>query len=339
MPRLRDLGVRRLLLVPHHELHQLPLHACWTRDADGTRRYLADELTVGYAPSLAVLAHTSQRPLPAVPRILAVLNPDATLVFAARELDGIAPPAGEVRALPTEEATLDGLRATLAGSAYDVTHLSCHGSYDLSDPLRSALALRTPDRLSLADLYGVGDRNVPATVDRQQDGQQSGSADDVGRLRMEQALVVMSACETALSALQSPSDEYEGLPAGLIFAGAAAVVGTLWRVSDLSTAILMSQFYKEWLDRPKAGDAISATGVGIAEALRRAQRAVREMTAAQVLKDWLTDDAVTIRAIPSFVTRTGYQDLRAFLQAGDLDARPFAAVEYWAGACAIGHVW
>jgi len=113
------------------------------------------------------------------------------------------------------------------------------------------------------------------------------------------------------------------------------VLGTLWRVSDLSTAVLIRFFYQEWLDRPAASDI--ARGVGIAEALRRAQCAVREMTAARVLEEWLTEETIT--AISSIGARIHYRDMSDKLRAGDPQARPFERVEYWAGACAIGRVW
>jgi len=275
LPRLRLLGVRHLLLVPHHELHLLPLHACWTLDASGARRYLVDEVAVGYTPSLAVLARTPARTLPPVPHILGVLNPDGSLVFAAHELAGIAPPLGQVRALEPAAATVTGVRAGLTDGEYAVTHFSCHGRYDLGDPLRSALLLHTQQQqLTLADLYGVGDDDAGPDASLADQGAPQAVPDGAGRLRLHQALVVMSACETALSTLSSPTDEYEGLPAGLLYAGAAAVLGTLWRVNDLSTAVLIRHFYKEWLDRPSAVP--TTGGVGIAEALRRAVHRARD---------------------------------------------------------------
>jgi len=192
LPRLRQLGVRHLLLVPHRELHLLPLHACWTVDVAGARHYLVDEFAVGYTPSLAVLA-----------RILGVLNPDGSLVFAAHELEGIGPPLGHVQALDPVAATVAGVRAGLVSGAYAVTHFSCHGYYNLGDPLRSALLLRTPQqRLTLADLYGVGNDDAGPDADPADQSAPRAGTDGAGRLRMHQALVVMSACETALRSCQ-----------------------------------------------------------------------------------------------------------------------------------------
>jgi CHAT domain-containing protein len=53
---------------------------------------------------------------------------------------------------------------------------------------------------------------------------------------------VLAACETALVGTRLP-DEAIGLPTGLLQAGAAACIGSLWPVPQVSTAILMAFFY------------------------------------------------------------------------------------------------
>ena len=60
-------------------------------------------------------------------------------------------------------------------------------------------------------------------------------------------------------------DEYVGLPAGFLQAGAPCVVSTLWAVDDMSTALLMERFYQQHLDE----------GLSPSRALRAAQRWLR----------------------------------------------------------------
>jgi CHAT domain-containing protein len=142
--------------------------------------------------------------------------------------------------------------------------------------------------------------------------------------------VTLSACETALTDRPSLTDEYQGLPAGFLYAGASAVVGTLWSVSDLATSILMRLFYSELLGRgPGREQTMSSTSV--AEALRRAQRMLREMTASELRETWLTAEAVMHVA-------EGQRPLLEYFSKLPEEMRPFADVEWWAGACAIGHV-
>jgi CHAT domain-containing protein len=77
-------------------------------------------------------------------------------------------------------------------------------------------------------------------------------------------LVVLSACETGLYDIDRNPDEFVGLPATFMQAGAAGVVGSLWLVDDLATALLMAKFY----DLHQGG---ARGGVTPPTALRQAQ--------------------------------------------------------------------
>jgi CHAT domain-containing protein len=67
---------------------------------------------------------------------------------------------------------------------------------------------------------------------------------DLFTLRLDGALVTLSACETGRSAVVG-GDELVGLSRGFLFAGASTLVQSLWRVDDTSTARLMHRFYTE----------------------------------------------------------------------------------------------
>jgi CHAT domain-containing protein len=84
--------------------------------------------------------------------------------------------------------------------------------------------------------------------------------------------VTLSACETGLTDIRQSPDEYLGLPAGFLQAGAPAVVSSLWAVDDLSTALLMGEFYHRLLMKNQAP----------ALALRGAQLWLRDRTAEQL---------------------------------------------------------
>ena len=72
-------------------------------------------------------------------------------------------------------------------------------------------------------------------------------------------LAVLSACETATIG-EELVDEVVNFPTGMLQAGAAACIGSLWSVSDVSTALLMRRSYELW-----------RAGIGPSEALRCAQ--------------------------------------------------------------------
>jgi CHAT domain-containing protein len=73
-------------------------------------------------------------------------------------------------------------------------------------------------------------------------------------------LVVLSACETALGGPGLDGKEIAGIGYYFLKGGANTVVASLWRVDDLSTRVLMEEFYKNL-----------ASPVTKAEALRQAQ--------------------------------------------------------------------
>jgi CHAT domain-containing protein len=120
-------------------------------------------------------------------------------------------------------------------------------AYHWEDPIQSGLELAQKERLTVAD----------AMVRL-----------DLGTAR----LIVLSACETGLSDVRQSPDEFLGLPAGFLQAGAPAVVSTLWRVDDLSTMLLMERFYCTHL----------RDGRTPASALRAAQRWLRDATAKEL---------------------------------------------------------
>ena len=81
----------------------------------------------------------------------------------------------------------------------------------------------------------------------------------------------MSACETG-RAVVGGVDEVIGLGRGFLYAGAASLLPTLWKVDDASSAELMETFYQALLsDLPKA----SALGGAQRTFLARARTSIR----------------------------------------------------------------
>ncbi|HET8643847.1 MAG TPA: CHAT domain-containing protein, partial [Vicinamibacteria bacterium] len=83
---------------------------------------------------------------------------------------------------------------------------------------------------------------------------------DVYNLRLPADLVVLSGCQTALGR-EMRGEGLVGLTRGFLYAGARAVVASLWQVDDESTAELMRRFYRGILQENRRPP----------DALRRAQ--------------------------------------------------------------------
>ena len=67
-------------------------------------------------------------------------------------------------------------------------------------------------------------------------------ASEVAQLRLKADLVVLSACDTSVGALQG-QEGIANLSRAFLLAGARSVVSTLWPVEDDATLLLMKKFY------------------------------------------------------------------------------------------------
>jgi CHAT domain-containing protein len=112
-------------------------------------------------------------------------------------------------------------------------------------------------------------------------------------------------------------EEYISLPSGFLFAGVKNVICSLWRVSDLSTAILMIKFYE-----------LFSSEKSVSLALNQAQSWLRTVDK-ENLQNWL--DALQLKP-------ESKQKLRQQLNLGMRQPtyQPFKEAYYWAGFCAIG---
>lgn len=224
-PVLDDLGaVGQAVFVPGGLLGLLPLHAAWTAESTAPRgrRYALDTMTITYVPNARALAAArtlAQRP---AERLVTVTDPPhaghlSRLEFASVETR-LAELVLSAAPVPIEPEATTARRVLDELVVADVAHLACHGFADLATPLDSGLLLADGDVLRLRDLLA---------------------------LRTQLRLAVLSACETSIPGTELP-DEVVSLPTGLLQAGVGGVVASLWAVPDLSTALLMGEFYRRW---------------------------------------------------------------------------------------------
>ncbi|MBD2552111.1 CHAT domain-containing protein [Limnothrix sp. FACHB-708] len=225
--RLKQHNYTQAILIPTGLLGLLPLHAAWTPDPSRPtgRRYALDELTFTYAPnaqSLVAARAIAQRfPDSHLDSILAIDNPRQDLPSSEREVMAAVKTFPRPTVLRHEKATTATVAANLGQQA--IVHFSCHGTANFNEPLNSGL-LMNDDLLTLRDLF-----NLKLT-----EGGKHGIR-----------LAVLSACETGLPGLDL-ADEAIGLPVGLLQAGVAGAIASLWAVNEQSTMILLTKFYDLW---------------------------------------------------------------------------------------------
>jgi CHAT domain-containing protein len=155
------------------------------------------------------------------------------LRHAAAEVKALGALRPRATVLHGKAATAESTLAALDGAA--IAHLACHGHFRADSPLFSSL--------ELAD----GPLNVY----------------ELQRLRRAPDLVVLSACDLALSQTH-PGDELLGLAAALLGMGTHTVVASVVPVPDAAARRLMLAFHEQLL-----------AGQSPAAALARAQARAR----------------------------------------------------------------
>lgn len=128
----------------------------------------------------------------------------------------------------------DARRQTLSAAPRQVLHIAAHGKYRMDEPDLSYIHLSDGQMLS----------------------------DDLFQHDLSYELVTLSACETGRATAVS-GDELIGLGRGFLYAGAGALIASLWRIED--------QLTLEWMNRLYTG---LQNGLSKAAALQQAQLAL-----------------------------------------------------------------
>ncbi|WP_055617841.1 CHAT domain-containing protein [Streptomyces phaeochromogenes] len=278
-----------LAVVPYGLLGLLPLHAARLPDArppdpEGASRprFVVDVCALTMAPSAQALAACSALAARVEPDTLLTVDVGERkdmppLPHAAEEARDVLALWGRGRRLSGEAATAARVRAALP--KHSVLHFACHGRSDVFDPLSGTLYLNGTDTVTVRDLL------------------------DTHGLRAR--LAMLSACQTAVIGAHLP-EEAIGLPAAMIQAGTAGVVGTLWEIQDVSGSLLVRRFFDLW----RAGEEP-------VRALRDAQRWLRDTT-----------NGEKYDAYPGLAALRPPSDTS--LESGWRAVRSYAAPDHWA---------
>ncbi|WP_156816728.1 CHAT domain-containing protein [Desulfovibrio oxyclinae] len=225
-------------IVPHGVLH----HLSYAGLDDGDE-YFVDRHPLFRVPSASVMAYTFKRRGRNAGEVLIAADPDLgdsalELPFARREGRSVAFNFPDAILLTGSKAAKPEVLRDMGRSR--IVHIAAHGEFDRENPLLSTVRLASGQGgdgdLSASEVFGV---STPAD------------------------LVVLSACQTGLSAV-SAGDDVTGLNRAFIFAGTHVLAASLWRVSDVASAMLMKSFYRNLETMTKSG------------AMRRAMLHVRQ---------------------------------------------------------------
>lgn len=250
-----------IIIIPQEELFYIPFVAL----QDQNNNYLIDKYTVQTAPSIQVLALTSQRrqEIKSNGKALVVGNPTMPTVYTTpqdgKQLNSLPGTEKEAKEIATilNTQSLIGANATKKNilekmKTANIIHLATHGLLDVTDE-------------GLLNINFSGYKGIGGAIALSPTSEDNGllTVSEIIELDLSTELVVLSACDTGVGKITG--DGVLGLSKSFLTSGASSVIVSLWSVPDAPTAQLMIEFYRQW---QKSGDK--------AQALRQAMLTIKE---------------------------------------------------------------
>ncbi|MDB9445793.1 CHAT domain-containing protein [Anabaena sp. CS-542/02] len=213
--------ITQLILIPHRDLHRLPLHALFSLSSPSPEE-LPSNLTISYLPSVQTgLSVQAQSISPLLhPIFLGVESAKSTncppLEFAQLEAEIISKMFNNSQLIQGANAT----KSLVANAVFNksIFHFSGSVINCYNDPKTSALVLVDQDKITLEE---IRDRNLNSYQ-----------------------LVTLAAGETAVTKNQNITREYVDLASGFLCGGVPYVVSSLWTVESSARALVMIEFYR-----------------------------------------------------------------------------------------------
>jgi len=245
-------GKTNIVIVPDSSLWDMPFQAL----VNGAGRFMIEDASITYAPSLTVLREMTKRRLNmhAPTTLLALGNPASPretvnhhgLAMRDSRLDRLPESGEEVKALARlygaarskvyvgVEAREDRVKSEAGGAG--ILHFSTHGTLNNAAPMYSYLTF--------------------AEVEPNDDGLLE--AWELMQLDLKAELAVLSACETARGRIGA-GEGVIGFSWAMFIAGVPSTVVSQWKVDSASTRDLMVNFHRALLSqqtRPTKTDAL-----------------------------------------------------------------------------------
>jgi len=284
-PVLRFLPGKHLKIFPRLQMNAVPLHALRLKG-----KYLIEHCaTISYGQTLGLsLENHAAKTIHHETALRMVMGDDVpwyeVLLPRVRQMY-----AGAFR--EEHHVSWGQLMQALAVQPANDTVFACHGKYQAANLDGSRLEL-AKDRSDGSVLFS----RVFAELDL--NGCRS---------------VMMGACESGLARAEVGA-EYLGLSSAMLYSGVRYVIGALWTIPSLATAVLVGR-YLELIKNPS---------IGVCAALSEAQRSVMTMRRDE-LAGWIQEVMAPGSELDSLL-----QEVEA------MDLYPFAHPYHWAGLQVVG---
>ena len=228
---------KRLYLIPHGPLHKIPFQPLLTYSSLPS----SHEFQLVHALSATLLMQNSlpnKTELPPKGCLAVGYNSEEVrLEVAESEAQNIAnlmQGMALIGDMPKKE------RLYQQAQAYQYLHFACHGEFNPETPLQSRLHIGPDEYLTASEV--------------------------IEHLKLQAKLVTLSACETGRNEVRR-GDELMGFVRAFMYAGARAVIVSLWKIHDEPTKRLMETLYQGIHE-----------GLDISTALKQAQNELRTWT-------------------------------------------------------------
>jgi CHAT domain-containing protein len=236
LAKVLDHNYKKVVIVAEGAIATIPFSALL--DSKGQR--FAQDYVISYTESLSLLT-VGDTTDPPQKTFLCIADPNGNLPAADQEgktIEGLF----ETRKLKRLDLLL-GSQASASATKkmmanYAIVHFACDGYMD--------------------SVYSSGNGLILSSKQGQNDAVLSGS--EIMWLPMKAGLIVLSACETAVSEYDG-GDGIQGLAWSFQAANCPTVIASRWKVDDSETSVLMVKFYENLL----------ATKATVAEALQKAE--------------------------------------------------------------------
>ncbi|EIM87818.1 uncharacterized protein STEHIDRAFT_129868 [Stereum hirsutum FP-91666 SS1] len=280
-----------LTIVACGHISMMPIDAASWRSSNSSTtesQCLSDTFFVRYAPSAAIVASCARKAralddsttMPqSPPTFVAVGNPLNDLPQSRSEIKEIEAhfPSNARHTAFESNATIPFIATHAPAATY--LHFATHAQANYLPTVRSNPESQACVQLSDGALLAT---HIPSWL-------------SLTRNR----LTVLSACETVVRGIDLP-DEAFSIGSAILASGSACVVGSMWKVDDHATGLLMVRMYEEMLEKG-----------------RRPPEALREA------KTWLR--GLDMDGLADGIRENGY-----------FDGKPFEHPFFWAGFVAVG---
>lgn len=251
-------NIQHLILIPHRDLHLLPLDALFQPPFSAPQQPTEGEQirTISRLPSAQIaILQQQQHPTETVPNsLLMVEHSQGKSALKYTEIEAAAISQFYATQRPANAATKTAIIQALKANQ-GIFHYTGHAYHNTEKSEASALILTGGEELTLTDILQLNFINY--------------------------YLICLSACETGFTKTGELIDEFVGIASGFL-PETNYIISTLWRVDERSSALLMIYFYQ-----------LLQQGIQPPAALQQAKDWLRQLTNAK-LGEWYATELLPL---------------------------------------------